>query len=180
MPTQTCSDSSSRTTWLHWHGLSFTVLINYTCWSLSYVTVNELAGGSMLCMSGHAKRIPEARHILLSVTRSLPCHTIVRLTIVQKVSCRACCQRIQLESSSLSLSLSFKPAVQFGSSYLFTLSLKYTSAWTSCKFWICSFGVMVSGRSGLPQLILSTMRNEVMHAEILLALPGTPLYVTCT
>ena len=43
----------------------------------------------MLCMSGHAKCIPEARHILLSVTRSLPCHVIVRLTIVQKVAVRA-------------------------------------------------------------------------------------------
>ena len=48
------------------------------------------------------------------VIRSQPCHTIVRLTIVQKVSCCACCQRIQLESSSLSLS--FTPTLQSGSS----------------------------------------------------------------
>ena len=41
-------------------------------------------------------------YILLSVTRSLSYHAIVS-TIVQKVSCRACCQCVQLESSSLSL-----------------------------------------------------------------------------
>ena len=55
----------------------------------------------MLCMSGHARRVPEA---------SADCHSQPALsrdrqtrTMVQKVSCHACCQGIQVESSSISL-----------------------------------------------------------------------------
>ena len=57
----------------------------------------------MLCMSGHARHVPEA---------SADCHSQPALsrdrqtrTMVQKVSCCVCCQGIQLESSSISLTL---------------------------------------------------------------------------
>ena len=54
--------------------------------------------------------------------------------IAQKASCRVCCHRIQLQS--FSLSLSFTPNLQSGSSpsrsflRLRLSLLKYTSAWT--------------------------------------------------
>ena len=55
-----------RQLWLHGHGhgLSFTVK-PWGSWE------------SVLCMSGHAWPLKPV-HILLSVTRSLPCHVIVR------------------------------------------------------------------------------------------------------
>ena len=80
--------------WLHRHGLSFTV----KPWAPAVMPSTYL----------------KPAYILLPVTRSLPCHAIIRLTIVQKVSCRACCHHIQVESSLLSLS--FMPTLQFGSS----------------------------------------------------------------
>ena len=56
----------------------------------------ELAGGSLLEMSGHARRIPEASiHpaqclTVTRVTRCLPCHAIIRLAPqVHKVAVRA-------------------------------------------------------------------------------------------
>ena len=71
-------------------------------WAELHTQYHELPGESLLCMSGHARHVPEASvalypgsfsawkgalvlaklkppYILLSVTRSLPCHTIVRL-----------------------------------------------------------------------------------------------------
>ena len=66
-------------------------------------------------MSGHAKRVPEAS---IHPAACHACHSIVRLTIVQKVSCCACCQRIHLESSSLLLS--FTPTLQSGNTLVLT------------------------------------------------------------
>ena len=61
---------------------------------------HELARESMLCMSGHARRVPKAS-VHPAVRRS--CNRQTR-TVVTKVSCRAYYQCIQLEYSSLSLS----------------------------------------------------------------------------
>ena len=62
-------------------------------WATGYVSQlnHELARESLLCMSGHAKRLPEANFATVHV----------------------CCQRIQLKSSSLSLS--FTPNLWSGS-----------------------------------------------------------------
>ena len=60
-------------------------------------------------MSGHARRVPEAS-VHPAVCHS--CRDRQTRTIVQKVSCSACCQCIQLEWSSLSLS--FTPTLQSG------------------------------------------------------------------
>ena len=91
----------SHSLWLHWDGLSFPV----KPW-------HELARRSLLCMSTHAKRVHEA------TVHPAACHSLVclvtRSSNSQKVSCCAYCQRIQLQSSSLSLS--FTPTLKSGSS----------------------------------------------------------------
>ena len=71
--------SSSRTTWLHWHGLSFTVKPwasrgIHAMYERSY-QMHPWSQGTSCCLSLVASA----------------CHAIVRLTILQKVSCRACC-----------------------------------------------------------------------------------------
>ena len=72
----------------HWHGLSFTV----KPWaSRGIPTMYERSCQACIWSQW------------LPVTSSLPCYAILRLTIVQKVSFSVCCQCIQLELTSLSL-----------------------------------------------------------------------------
>ena len=54
---------------------------------------HELAGESMLCISGHVRSIPEAsvHPAVRTVTRRLPCHMVVRLIPLFR-SCHAYCQ----------------------------------------------------------------------------------------
>ena len=92
------------------------MILYVVCWMCDFCSKN---GYTLFhCYEYHLDSLPEAsvhpQLILLPVTHSLPCHAIVRLTIVQRVSCRVCCQRIQLELTSLSLS--FTPTLQSGSS----------------------------------------------------------------
>ena len=89
------------------HGLSFTVkpwaskgipaMYEWSCQALTWSKPRHRT----FCLSLAA--------CLAGVTRSSQTRTMV-----QKVSCRVCCQRIQLKSSSLSLS--FTPNLQSGSS----------------------------------------------------------------
>ena len=60
---------------------------------------HELAGESVLCMSGHARHVSEAS-VHPAVCHSQPAlsHDRQSCTIVQKVRFRACCQCIQLDS----------------------------------------------------------------------------------
>ena len=96
----------ARLLWLHGHGLTF--ILNH-----------QLAQKSLLCMSGHARHLLV---VLLSVTCSMLCHTIITLilwyvcamshSIDLSKSCRACCQHIQLNW----IVFAFVPTLQYNSS----------------------------------------------------------------
>ena len=71
----------------------------------------ELAVESLLCMSGHARHLPEAN---LTTIHFYLCHSQPDLShdrqthstdSLESISFHACCQHIQLELSSLLLSL---------------------------------------------------------------------------
>ena len=113
MTDHTCWEHSYLDSWgllqLHRHGQNFTVKL----WANSGIpVVYEWSCQAFIWRQSFTL------YNFLSVTCSLTCHTIVRLTaqICRKarVSYHACCQCIQIESSLLLLS--FTPALQSGSS----------------------------------------------------------------
>ena len=106
----------------------------------------------MLCMSGHARRVPEAS-VHPAVRLLQPALSRKHQTaIVEKVNCHACCQCIQLEQSSLSLSFTLtlqsgsrlsSPSRSFSQLHVsepWTIIVKYLFECADLKF-------MVSGRS---------------------------------
>ena len=96
---------------------------------------HELSGESMLCMTGHARRVPEARvHPAVRLSQRPLSRDLQTRTVVQKVSCHEYCHCIQLKSSSLSLS--FTPTLQSGSSPSRSLTLG-THAQRGLQYLVC-------------------------------------------
>ena len=100
----------------------------------------ELAVESLLCMSGHARHLPEAN---LTTVHFYLCHSQPDLShdcqthstdSLESISFHACCQHIQLELSSLLLSLI--PMPQSGSSPSCSFS------WLSCGTHRCGHSII--------------------------------------
>ena len=106
-------------------------------------------------------------YILLPVARSLPCHAIARLTIVQKVSCHACCQHIELESTLLSLS--FTPTLQSGDSPSHSFSWLCVSRYTHIYTHVLNAVMLVWGSLRLPPIINTSVSQNCQRVAPWLA-----------